>query len=97
MTELITFLSGLVASTLLGAIKKNTILLDRKIGDWIKPVQPFVVLGAAVGLPMLANMFGIVDIPSAEIFAAAPATTLLTVTAREVMKRLKKTQERGRY
>ncbi|KKK61295.1 hypothetical protein LCGC14_3015780, partial [marine sediment metagenome] len=43
MLELFTLLSGLLASILLGVIKKQTTLLDHKIGEFIKPFQPTVV------------------------------------------------------
>ncbi len=101
MVELITLLSGLVASTLLGAIKKQTTLLDRKIGEFIKPFQPIVVLGVSIALPMLGDALGIANLPTAEVLAAAPATTLAMVAARESLKRLKKNgaakQSQSRY
>lgn len=90
MLELFTLLSGLLASTVLGVIKKQTTLLDHKIGEFVKPLQPIVVLGVSVALPLLGDALGIANLPTAEVFAAAPATTLAMVAARESLKRLKK-------
>lgn len=87
MTELFTFASGLIGSALLGVAKKTN-MLDGKVGKFIKPFQPAVVMGAAVGLPLLANAIGLSEVPSADVFTAAPLTTVLNVTLREVLRRL---------
>ena len=90
MEQLLSYGAGILGSIILGAVKRNTTLFDSKIGDFIKPVQPAIVFGLSIGLPLLGNAIGITDIPDATVFANAPTATLVAITAREIFKRLQK-------
>src|SRR3970040_1295234 len=43
--------------------------LDTKAVAFMKPVQPFVVAGLAIALPLLGNKLGITDLPPADVEA----------------------------
>ena len=88
--SLLTWVIGWLSSLILGGVKKGMDSADKKIPEFIKPIQPVIVGALAVILPMLAKLLGIIDIPSADIFAAAPVATLIAVVSREVLAKIKK-------
>lgn len=88
LTEPVAALGAVGASTALGFVKSKTRLLDTWIGRKLKPVQPLVIYGAAIGLPYLVGALGIAPVDP-EVFAAAPTATVATIAAREVLKRIR--------
>ena len=89
MEVLISYVAALAASALLGLIKSTVNFVDPKVTAFIKPFQPVVVALLAVGLPLLCTAIGIVEVPVADVVAQAPLATIVAVTAREVLKRLR--------
>lgn len=85
VTHLATYATAAAATFLLGAAKKYTSLADTKVGSWIKPVQPWVVMGLSVLLPRIIH--GTPNVPDAGALAAAPTATLLAVGAAELIRR----------
>ena len=91
MEDLIAYASAIGGSWLLGMTKKYTTMFDTAIGKVIKPLQPVVVAGLALLIPLIANAIGIVEVPTADALATAPTAALVAVVAREVLKKLKPT------
>jgi hypothetical protein len=85
--------SGFISSAILGGIKKIQPIVDSAVWKLIKPIQPIVVAALTMALPIVANALGISDVPTADVFVAAPFGTVIAVTAREVLKKLKGPQE----
>lgn len=85
---LLTVVTGLLSSTVLGLVKRATGAADTAVGKVLKPVQPFVVAGLSVLLPVLANAAHIVNMPTPEAVANAPAAALVGIVAREIATRL---------
>lgn len=84
--ELAATAGAVLGSLALGAAKKYTGVLDGRIGEAIKPAQPLLVLGAAVLLPWLGQQIGVVP-PDPQQFLSAPTATVLTIAAREGLRR----------
>lgn len=89
MDQLLMVAAGIASSFLLGAFKKVTGALDTAIGTAIKPLQPVLILGLTIALPMLGAALHLADVPSATVIATAPASTLLAIVLREIARRLK--------
>lgn len=89
VNDLISFGAAFASSALLGIIKRNTTVFDRDIGNFIRPAQPFIVAGLTVALPFIGKAINVVDLPSADIWANAPTATLVAITAREALRRLR--------
>jgi hypothetical protein len=90
LSELLAFGGAFLGSALLGFIKGPLGKADSAIVGFIKPVQPLVVGVAALAVPYLANVLGLTAAPDAATFVAAPTATVLAVTFREVLARLRK-------
>jgi hypothetical protein len=88
--DLLAFVSAFAASAVLGVTKKYTGVLDGAIGKVVKPLQPAVIAFVSLGLPYLASVLHLTAAPDASTFVAAPTATILAVTIREVLSRLKK-------
>lgn len=86
MVDFLSILSVVGGSALLGAVKQTSVL-DGKIGQVIKPLQPALLTLAGIGLPMLTQSLGIADVDPA-MLVTAPTTTIAMVTAREGMLRV---------
>jgi len=83
-------LAAIASPLVLGGIKavtRNTGLWDRKIGAVIKPFQPYMVAGLSIALPLLGQVLGTTDMPTAEAVATAPSTALASIFIREVYSR----------
>lgn len=85
--DLISIGGALLGSALLGVTKKYTTILDGKVGNAIKPVQPILVGLAGVGLPYLTGALGIAPVDPS-VFVTAPTATLAIVAMREANERL---------
>lgn len=84
-----TAVSGaLLASALLGGIKRYTTIADTWAGRKLKPLQPLLITAGAVGLPYLSAALGIGPI-DADALVTAPAATVLAITLREIARRVK--------
>lgn len=79
-------LGAALGSMALGVVKKHTGILDSKIGRALRPVQPFAVLAASIGLPFATQALGIGAVDPAT-FVSAPLSTLAVVSARETYRR----------
>ncbi len=89
--ELVNVAAAFAGSAALGFLKSKTTLLDTKIGKAIKPIQPLLVYGAAVALPVVANKLGLISgLPDPQMFVDAPTATILAVSAREGLARFRK-------
>lgn len=88
LMDLISVAGVLGGSALLGLVKKYTGTLDGKIGDFIKPVQPMVVMAAGIGLPYLSQALGIGEIDP-QVFITAPSATIAMVSMREGSRRIR--------
>lgn len=83
-----TAVSGaILASALLGGVKRYTTLADTWVGRKIKPLQPILVTAGAVGLPYLTSALGIGPV-DADALVSAPAATILAITLREIARRV---------
>jgi hypothetical protein len=85
---LLTVVTGLVSSFILGTTKKLTGAADKVAFQAVKPFQPIIVAALSVALPLAANALGITNIPDAAVFASAPASSLLAIAARELALKL---------
>lgn len=93
--ELANLAAAFAGSAALGFVKSKTRVLDGKIGGFVKPIQPLLVYGAAVGLPLLASKIGLISgVPDAAAFIDAPLATLFTISAREGLARFKRATSR---
>jgi hypothetical protein len=88
--DLLAFGAAFVASALLGFVKGPLGKADNAIVNALKPVQPLVVGIAALGVPYLAGVLGLREVPDVATFVSAPTATVLAVTFREVLARLRK-------
>ena len=80
-------LAGLAAVALTGLLKKGAGKLDSRIAEVVKPVQPWIALGASMLVPLAAQQLGVQVDPAA--FAQAPVSTLAFIGLREVYAKLK--------
>jgi hypothetical protein len=85
MQNLATYATAFAATAALGAVKKYTTIADTWVGQKIKPVQPWIVLGLSMLLPRLIH--GTPNVPDPSALAAAPTATLLAVGAAEILRR----------
>lgn len=90
ITVAITTLAGLAATGAIGAVKKQTTILDGKIGAWIKPVQPAIATGLSIALPWISNALHLSAIPDAQLIANAPASAIIGITVAELVSKLGK-------
>lgn len=88
LMDLISVLGVLAGSSLLGVTKKYTGILDGKIGNVVKPVQPVLIGLAGIGLPLLTNALGIAEIDPS-MFVTAPSATIAMVSMREGSRRVR--------
>lgn len=70
-----------------GSVSDATAGADKAVHNLFKPVLPAVVLGLSMAIPVLANAIGLTDIPSAEIVATAPVSTVAGIALREALRR----------
>lgn len=89
-SDLLAYGGALLGSLVLGAVKGPLGKADSAIVKAIKPVQPLIVGVAALALPFAASALGIAAAPDAGTFVSAPTATVLTITLREVLARLRK-------
>ena len=89
MDNLLMVLAGIASSAILGLFKKATGIADTALGSVLKPLQPLLVLGLTVALPMLGTVLHLTDMPTATAIMAAPASTLLAIVLREIAVKLK--------
>lgn len=89
MNELLTVLTGLASAAALGVTKSATDAVDARATRVFKgPMGPIAVLALSALLPVGASALGLVDVPKADAFAAAPAATVIGIAARELAKSL---------
>jgi hypothetical protein len=88
LSLLITALTGLASSFLLGLFKSSTGALDTKIGAAIKPVQPLIILGLSAALPLIIHATGITGSLDPTQLVNAPTATIIGVVAREIATKL---------
>jgi hypothetical protein len=88
--DLLAYGGAILGSLVLGFVKGPLGKADSAIVNLIKPVQPLIVGIAALGVPYLATALGLHGPVDPSVFVAAPTATVLTITAREVLARLKK-------
>ncbi len=94
LLELQTLVVGALSAFVLGAFKQVAEIVEVGLSaadHWLlgvlKELQPLVVAGLGALLPFAGNLLGVVEIPSAEIIAAAPASAVWAVVLRELMDR----------
>lgn len=75
---------GVALSSLLVPVAKR---VDDTLVRAVKPFRPAIAGGIALALPFLAKLVH-VDAVDPAAFIAAPVTTILAITARELRKRL---------
>lgn len=82
-------LGTLGASMLLGAFKKYVKPGENKLVELMKPIQPILV---TVLPPLFTLLFSVTGFANQEdaatMFAAAPASAIIVITAREALRRL---------
>lgn len=88
LMDFITILGVLAGSSLFGVMKKYTRILDGKIGDIVKPMQPVVIMAAGIGLPYLTQALGIGEVDP-QMFVTAPSATIAMISLREGTRRLR--------
>lgn len=88
LTEAISTLGVLVASAVLGLVKRYTGALDAKLGRVVKPLQPVIVTVAGVVLPFVTDAIGLAPVDPAGV-VAAPAAAVVAITLRELGARLR--------
>lgn len=86
--DFISILGVLAGSSLLGGVKKYTRILDGKIGEIVKPMQPVAIMAAGIGLPYLTQALGIGAV-DASMFVTAPSATIAMISMREGTRRLR--------
>jgi hypothetical protein len=84
-TNLVTYATAFAVTAGLGAVKKYTTLADTAAFNFIRPVQPWVVMGLSILLPRLIH--GTPNVPDPSALASAPVATLLAVGAAEIFRR----------
>lgn len=84
ITLLISSLVGILSSLTLGAVKKVTSIGDTVVGKWLKPFQPIVIGILTVLFFAAGHVFHISNLPSAQVAAATPVSTVLAIVAREI-------------
>lgn len=84
ITLLISSGVGILSSLTLGAVKKVTSIGDTVVGKWLKPFQPIVIGILTVLFFAAGHVFHISDLPSAQVAAATPVSTVLAIVAREI-------------
>lgn len=89
LTDLLSAAGVFAASFVLGQLKSRTAALDGRIGSFIKPLQPAIVVLAGVGLPTLTAALGIAPVDPS-VFVTAPTATIAAVTFREAAERLRR-------
>lgn len=77
--------TAFAATAGLGALKKYTTIADTAIGNFIKPVQPWLVMALSVAMPLLIH--GTPNVPDPSVLVAAPTATLVAVGAAEALRR----------
>lgn len=94
MEVLLTYITTIATTAILGATKKATNWTDTRFGKLIKPIQPLVVLAAGLGIPKLLGALHLISqVDTAAVssaFANAPAATVLSVAAAEIFARITK-------
>ena len=80
-------LGTLIVSGGLEVFKKFTTSLDGKIGRFIKPVQPVLVLLGGFGFPYIAQALNLSEGVDPAVFFSAPTFTVGLVAARELYQR----------
>ncbi|KKN88096.1 hypothetical protein LCGC14_0251680 [marine sediment metagenome] len=86
--DFLSILGVVGGSALLGGLKSLTGSLDGKIGRAVKPLQPALLTLAGIGLPAAAQALGIAEVDPA-MFVTAPTATVVMVSIREAMLRLR--------
>ncbi len=79
---------GLGTAWLLQQTKERTGIWDNKVGEFLRPAQPAILLGLTVAGPWLLSKG--VDIGDPAQVVNAPVATILGVVALNYLKKLKK-------
>lgn len=95
MIDPVTLVGAILASALMGVAKRNTTVADREAAEWVKPLQPLVVLAAALGCPWAADAVGALELGPGAL-EDAPAAALAVITARELLERRARAKKRPR-
>lgn len=89
MDQLITYLSGVASVAITGLVKGQLLRLDKRFTAMYKPAQPAIAGALSLVLPIVANTIGIADVPT-EALLQAPVTTLATIAALELFKKVRR-------
>jgi hypothetical protein len=88
--DLLNYATGFASVAVLGVVKKYTGIADTKIGAFVRPIQPVLALGLAIGLPFAAKALRLTtEVDPAQV-AAAPTATIIAIAAAEVLSRITK-------
>lgn len=79
---------GLGSAWVLQKSKDKTQVWDNKIGDWLKPAQPAILMGLTVAAPWLVSKGIDIGDPSATI--NAPISSIIGLVALNYLKKLNK-------
>jgi len=78
---------GLGSAWLLQQTKDKTQVWDNKVGDWIKPAQPAILLGLTVAAPWLVSKG--IDIGDPTTTINAPISSIIGLVALNYLKKVK--------
>lgn len=79
---------GLGGAWILQKSKDKTQVWDNKIGDWIKPAQPAILMGLSVAAPWLISKG--IDIGDPAQTVNAPVSAILGLVALNFIKKVQK-------
>lgn len=88
LSALLTAVAGLGSAFILGKVKQHTSAFDTKVGQWLKPAQPAIVVGLSVAAPYIAAHLPGVTIPDPATLINAPVSGIIGVVAAEYAKKL---------
>jgi len=88
MEQLLTYVAGILAVTIIGFVKKVSGPIDIKIASIIKPLQPVIALLLTAGLPWLTNLLHLTAIPDAALLTNAPIATVVAIVCAELYAKL---------
>lgn len=77
---------GLGSAWLLQQSKERTALWDNKVGEWIKPAQPAILMGLTIAAPWLASKGFDIGDPSTVV--SGPVSAIVGLVALNYLKKL---------
>lgn len=79
---------GLGSAWVLQKSKEHTSAWDNKVGEWMKPAQPAILMGLTVAAPWLASKGFDIGDPSTVV--NAPLSAVVGLVALNYLKKIKK-------